>query len=209
MHKAWLPAIALAAIMGVPQSTVSQVVLFSEDFQGTLAQWTGKSNGAHSGVIVADPLDPSNRVVTFSEATAFGDIFSVEFPVSNGELLTLSFDYLGLPVAGTIPGSHGGFVGYADETAVPIVGRWLVGTDPISGADPILVDDGVWHTYTVTFDPYAFFTPSDDRILLIVEDHISPVFDVFFDNFRVETNGVVSTEESTWGVIKGHFRDHE
>jgi len=132
----------------VPSSGEAQGVVFRDDFEsGTLDQWTGKYFGPHSGIVVTDPLDGENLVVTFLQPTAGGDIFSDEFPVADGFLVTLSFDYLGLEVDGSEPGNFGGFIGYADDTIPSFgLGRWLAGTDGTSGADPILIDDGAWHS---------------------------------------------------------------
>jgi hypothetical protein len=202
--KAFVAAAILVVLIPL---TVSAQVVFSDDFEGGLGQWSGKNLGGHSGVIVVDPHNPENHVVTFMQTTDRGDIFSQEIHVTNGEMLVLHFDYLGLPVVNSIPGSYGGFVGYADDTDPETQrGCWLAATDPISEADPILIDDGTWHSYTVIFDPYDIFTPVGGVIRIKVQDHIDPTGDVFFDNFLVERLGPVATKESTWGRVKALYR---
>ncbi len=85
--------------------------LFEEDFETGLDGWIGKEGGPHSGILVVDPLRPSNTVLTFTETTTYGDIFG-EFITPPSGVLTLAFDYLGLEQEGSIPGDLGGFIGY-------------------------------------------------------------------------------------------------
>ena len=204
-----IKAAALAiAIFSIPLAVSAQIVVFNDDFESGLGQWTGKNLGAHSGAIVLDPFDPTNHVVTFLQPTSSGDIFSAEISVANGLLVALHFDYLCVALEDSEPGNHGGFVGYADDT-VPFqgLGIWLVGTDPTSGADPILIDDGSWHTYAVTFDPYGEVIPlAGDVIRILLQDFKFPAGDVFFDNIRVELLGAVVVEESTWGRVKALYK---
>jgi len=147
-------------------------------------------------------------VVTFLQPTAGGDIFSDEFPVADGFLVTLSFDYLGLEVDGSEPGNFGGFIGYADDTIPSFgLGRWLAGTDGTSGADPILIDDGAWHSYRISFDPYDETPPPANNVLrIIVEDFHAPPGDVFFDNIVVRTEQTVEVHPTSWGRIKASYR---
>ncbi len=112
---------AILTILLGPLVINAQRVLFSEDFESDLSQWIGTYAGPHSGVIVLDPLDPSNQVVAFRELTGFGDIFSYEFRVIRGEIYVLHFDYLGLPMEGSVFGNLGGFAGWAEDD-IPTLG---------------------------------------------------------------------------------------
>ena len=218
---------AILTILLGPLVINAQRVLFSEDFESDLSQWIGKYGGAHSGVIVLDPLDPSNQVVAFRELTGFGDIFSYEFRVIRGEIYVLHFDYLGLPMVGSVPGNLGGFAGWSQDLNLTM-GRWLAGTILSSGATVELIDDGAWHTYAIAFE-FLDFLPSNTTIRVMFEDwdgaHGVPG-DAFFDNIRVKemtpllrkgrevyVEGKLQTrswedpvEPTTWGRIKALYQ---
>ncbi len=110
MRKAFL-----ALVMCSPLSTTVAAgqTLFSDDFEGDLSQWVGKLGGAHHGIIVDDPLRSQNRVLTFTALNGAGDIFGSEVSVTPGQTYVLSFEYLGLPGFGGLPGDLGGFIGFA------------------------------------------------------------------------------------------------
>ncbi len=137
-------------------------VLFLEDFETDLSQWT-----SGQGVIVNDPLE-ADQALTFTGLNAGGDIWTVASFTSIPGQYILSFDYLGTC------GSQGcgGFVGY-DPGDV-----WLAGT----GGWPSLVtlpDTGQWEHITVPFTGPA-------GISLKVEDWSGAggvAGDVYFDNF--------------------------
>jgi hypothetical protein len=66
---------------------------------------------------------------------------------------------------------------------------WYYGTNAVSGADPVLVDDGQWYTYTC-----AFTAPLNigDTVRLMFEDfylggyNLADVFgDVYFDDITL------------------------
>ena len=103
------PGVALTPAVKSSQKSRRVITSYSIHYTklyDTLDQWTGKYFGPHSGIVVTDPLDGENLVVTFLQPTAGGDIFSDEFPVADGFLVTLSFDYLGLEVDGSEPGRN-------------------------------------------------------------------------------------------------------
>ncbi len=159
--------------------------VFVDDFEGDLSLWTGKSGGVHHGVIVADPLNAGNNVLSFTALNSAGDIFTVAaFDLVAGQAYTVSFDYLGLP--NQIPGGSGGFAGLSQ--GYPGTHMWYYGTNTTSGAAPILVDDGQWHTYT-----YGFTAPTTigSSIHLMFEDFryssASVAGDAFFDNVQITT----------------------
>src|SRR5205814_9854740 len=84
-----------------------------------------------------------------------GDIFSAA-PISvtdSHQQYIVSFDYLGLAQAGSVPGNLGGFLGLAASVDDWEQGRyWLAGTDA-SGINTSvgvkLTDDGAWHHYDI------------------------------------------------------------
>src|SRR5258708_7926626 len=114
--------IAITAIAASPAAGP----LFSEDFEGSLAsQWTGRGNAGTSGFIVADPIRPSNNVLSFHSLSSGGDIFSKTIGVTKSAKYRLSFDYLGKP-------GSGGIIGVSLGT--PDHHRWLAGTAGPKGA---------------------------------------------------------------------------
>lgn len=175
-------------------SPLSGYAAFYENFEGGLNAWVGYDGGPHHAVIVADPLRPGNQVVTFTEIVGGGDIFSPEVSSQGDQGIMVSFEYLGLPVAGSVPDDFGGFVGYAKNNAPhtdPSVNPdpstwdevWIGGTRSwYPGLSIHLVDDGQWHSYQFVLHP--LFSP----FRLTLEDFISSdyaVGDVFFDNISV------------------------
>lgn len=163
-----------------------------EDFEsGSLAGvWVGQGGdpSAHHGLIVTDPLDPSNKVLTFSDTNAGGDIFtsSTGFVLVPGTEYTVSFRYMGDPTKGGTPDDLGGYAGLAK--GFPGSHLWYYGTGAVSGAADVLVDDGKWRSYSYTFTaPLSIGSP----IHLMFEDfaHANYVTadvagDVYFDDIR-------------------------
>ena len=86
-------------------------VLFSDDFEGDLSAWVGKSGGAHNGAIVSDPLE-ADHALTFRQLIAAGDIFSgAAFSSGSGDYVP-SYDYL--DTCSPVPvGGCGGFIGHS------------------------------------------------------------------------------------------------
>jgi PEP-CTERM motif len=179
----------------------SATVLFSDDFEGpSLDSWTGAFGPSHQGLIVTDPLDSSNRVLTFSGLNLGGDIFtatkvslaSVSFPM-------LSFDYLGLAQLGSVPGDLGGFLGISrqldikDAATDGVEHFWLAGTIPYGSAYGAgfeaqqLVDDGLWRSYEIALSPYVTSKGMAD-VYVMIEDFVSSggvAGDAYFDNIRI------------------------
>ncbi len=151
-------------------------VLFFEDFETDLSQWT-----PGRGVIVSDPLG-SDNALSFTGLAAGGDIWTVDSFTSQSGRYVLSFDYLG--TCGYQ--GCGGFVGY-DPGDV-----WLGGT----GGWPSLVtlpDTGFWVRVTIPFTGPA-------GIRLKVEDWSGAggvAGDVYFDNFLL----VTAPEPSTYLLV--------
>jgi hypothetical protein len=161
-----------------------QVSVFADDFESGLGAWTGKNGGSHSGTIVSDPIRPNNKVLTFTNVVGAGDIFTVtQFALDPNYNYVISFEYLGLPKSGSIPGDLGGYAGLSED--LPGRQAWYYGTGTISGATDVLVDDGKWHSYTYCFRSnvtfYSIGGGSGSNVHLMFEDVIGVTGDVFFD----------------------------
>jgi hypothetical protein len=169
-------------------SLVTVYTVLAEDFESDLGLWTGKHGGAHSGSIVADPINATNRVVTFRRSATAGDMFSVEIRVDRDAEYELSFDYLGLPLLGSGSSNHGGFIGISEE--LPGRHAWIAGTDPAHTRNDI-VDDGTWHSYSFRFRISEYVRAPGGAVRVMLEDADMPgrrpgvVGDVFFDNVRL------------------------
>jgi hypothetical protein len=146
--------------------------LFYEDFGGDLSAWVGQGGNpsAHHGAIVSDPLNSTNKVLTFTQTNLGGDIFATAagFDLASGQQYIVSFKYLGYdPGGGGTPGDLGGYAGIS--AGFPGSHFWYYGTGSVSGASPVLVDDGQWHSYS-----YTFTTP------LSIGNHIHLMFEDFY-----------------------------
>jgi hypothetical protein len=161
-------AAALALVLS-PAARVEAGVIFSDNFEGTLAQWVGQGGGAHHGLIIPDALNPGNNVLSFIALNAGGDIFATAagFVVAPGQNLWLTFDY-------RTPGTSsdgGGFAGLSN--GFPGAHVWYAGTqDTYPGLSQVLIDDGQWHSYAIAIaSPFGLvhvmleeFSGSDSQI---------------------------------------------
>jgi hypothetical protein len=173
-RDSWL--IVVGAIATLTCSTAFADMLFQDDFESDLSAWTGKTGDVHHGVIVDDPLNAGNHVLTFTQKNAYGDIFTTQaFDLVAGQEYIVSFDYLGFD--GKTPGHSGGFAGLSSD--YPGTHIWYYGTTSTSQANPILIGDGQWHHYD-----YTFTAPLKigDSIHLMFEDFIGIGGDAYFDN---------------------------
>ena len=200
-----------------PRATSAATPLFSERFENDLSRWTGKSEGAHSGVIVDDPIRPGNRVLTFDAVASGGDIFSNPIAVSKNKTYRLKFDYLGQPGDG-VKGDLGGFIGSAIKT--PGHHRWLAGTQKGGAETDSLKDDGRWHTYKIDFVPggKTWFTQdgasavklrSIPELRLMLEDNFGSggvPHDAYFDNISLTECPTCSAAEQE--DVRIHVRFH-
>jgi len=156
---------------------------FSEDFEGTLSQFTDRTPATPQSAIVDDPLRSGNRVLSFVARGSGGSIFTTEAITTAGDF-TVSFEYLGLGTPGDNDGDLGGFFGIStnyDPLNHGVDHYWVAGTGSFPA--PIqLIDDGQWRTYTLTFA-----SPIGQPVFLTFEDFegSGPVAgDVYFDNIR-------------------------
>jgi hypothetical protein len=167
-------------------------VLFSEDFENGLGRWTGQGGGAHSGILVSDPLNSGRgNVLTFTGVTGGGDVLMLD-SVAAPSPFVIRFDYLGLPDAGSVPGDLGGFLGITDGLAVG--GSWLASTSSDWPQTFQLVDDGQWHTVELPQDGF------DGSFRLGLEDWAGSfgiAGDAFFDRIQVQA----VPEPSTLAII--------
>ncbi len=155
-------------------------LIISDDFETDLSQWTGKSGGAHSGVLVADPFNSANQVLSFTQLISGGDLFTVDTVTSATSTFSVEFDYLGLPKPGSEDGDLGGFFGISE--GFPDKHFWVAGTGSFPAPIP-LIDDGTWHHYSFDFtSPLSSTKP----VHLMLEDFIGSggvAGDIYFDNF--------------------------
>ncbi|NES65299.1 MAG: hypothetical protein F6K24_08560 [Okeania sp. SIO2D1] len=188
MFRAKIFAFISFLVLGLSSpSQAAYLTLFFDDFESGLSQWVGKEGEVHHGQIVTDPLDSENMVLNFTALNGRGDIFSSNSFLSASGSYRLSFDYLGIAQAGSVPDNLGGFAGYS--FGLPGAHFWLGGTSDASNAIPALEDDGVWHSYS-----FNFATMNSLRVML--EDFggsLGVAGDAYFDNVRLETIEV-STE---------------
>lgn len=198
-------------IGGIRESTAQ--ILFSEDFEGDLDQWSGKKNSLPTAIIVPDPLNGANSCIYFQNTTVGGDIFSITIPVNRTDQYLLELDYLGIPVS---PSQHGngGVAGFSDFTMSHHGTRWLLSSSltvpGIGDALAELVDNGTWHSYSVAFNPFDYTSPFGDQIRIVIEDFELPdvdfAQDAYFDNVRLVEVPTTATEASSWSAVKALFR---
>lgn len=172
----------------------AQVTLLADAFeQGNLDLWTGHSGGPHNGLIVTDPLQPTNHVLTFTGVNFGGDVFGA-LPVSvdgTFQQLKLSFDFLALPLGGVVPPEYGGFAGINADT-IGMAPFWLAGTylPEVTVPPPVktlLATDGQWHHYSIDFTQVAVAN-SLTSFFVLLEDWGglgSIPHDIYFDNVKV------------------------
>jgi hypothetical protein len=165
--------------------------LFFDDFQSNnFDAWVGKdgTSASHHGEIALDPYGGGvNLALRFSQTNSGGDIFATAagFAVTPGQQYTISFRYMGDPQRGGTPGDFGGYAGIS--AGFPGDHDWYYGTNNVSGAAPVLVDDGKWRAYSYTFTATAGMNP----IHLMFEDFYAPGYgladvarDAYFDDIR-------------------------
>jgi len=198
--------IAAISVLLFPAVCLSQAVLFDEDFESDLSSWGVLGHG----VLVADPLAPSNQVLSFTQTNAGGDMWSIPLAVDLSSTYVLSFRYLG-NAGGE---DTGGYLWLWDpEQGYPVVSpTW--GTQP-ENSQFELIDDGAWHLYQHEFTIAEIFDSSSGYIQVVVEDWngsagVNPppniAGDAFFDDIQIYELGAVENEAASWGGIKTLFR---
>ena len=185
--------LAVLSSLLICSSASATLNLFIEDFEASLDNWTGKAGGAHHGVLVSDPLNAGNQVLSFSEVNSYGDVFSIPaIELQVGQVYRISFDYLGKYMPGSQVNDFGGFLGISDVAdAPPAQGPWIFGTNEFyPGLKGHLIDDNMWHSYEYLFEwNREEYAATDDTIHIMIEDYRGSgdvVGDVFFDNIEFE-----------------------
>lgn len=159
-------AIACMALAGLSVNPAQAALLFSDSFQGTLAQWTTVG----SGVIVTDPLNGGNSVLSFTSLRSGGDIFSPSISAPAGTY-RLSFDVLGTCGASGCGAAIG--VDAPNE-------QWLA--DDSGSAPTQITQTGQWLHVDLAFTSFS------SSFVLKAEDWLGvagPAGDVYFDNICV------------------------
>jgi hypothetical protein len=172
--RRWLPALAVTLALAAPMAHAAPVSLFSETFEGPLSQWTVHEQDAF---IAVDPLQVGNHVLDFARIRSGASATSLVTVRSAGNF-TLSFDYLGLARAGSVAGDLGGSIGVSakDDDQEPL---WLGATG--TGSRLLdLVDDGLWHSYSLTFA--STVGPSVRLVLRDASSSQGVAGDAYFDN---------------------------
>ena len=147
----------------------AQAAVFSDDFEGTLAQWATIG----SGVIVADPLNGANNALSFTGLGSGGDIFSTTVTAPAGTY-RLSFDVLG--TCGVA--ACGAYIGVNAPGE-----QWLAGDGSYYTPNQI-TQTGQWLHFDLAFTTFAA------SFVIKAEDFVGvagPAGDVYFDNICVYT----------------------
>lgn len=210
--------IVLLVLAGQPsavlsaQATVSGSV-FVEDFESDLSQWVGRGGGGHNGIMVVDPLNPTNHCLTFTATTNTADLLGLEIPTAGAPRYQVSFDFLGFPEQDGIVQPLGGFIAVVSGDGGN--GISIAGTCYDNNIQVLLVCDGSWHSYTVSFDPSVIFPPPYENMRIMVEDWDGAASlscpggtpgGSLFDNIVLAPEGSVPGDTRTWGGVKALYR---
>lgn len=180
----------LGLVATLSMATMAQaavVSVFADNFESGLSKWDDSRPLSPHAKVVTDPLNASNKVLTFQVPFFAGSIFSNDTVVSPSGSYTVSFDYLGKSRRFSTPGDLGGYIGVSSADKADQL--WLGGTG--SFATPVnLIDDGAWHRYTYTFTAPGWLTTP---LRLMAEDWIGSGLvtgDAFFDNVELRGNPI-------------------
>lgn len=173
---------AVAVLVCAAQAPAFAASALNETFESGLSGWTDRNPGNPESVLVNDPLNAGNKVLSFTRLGAAGSILSNDFVYSSNGKFTLTFDYLGTPGKGGVAGNLGGFLGASSNSFLSGGEMWLAGTGNYGTAIK-LIDDGAWHSYTLTFQ-----STIGQNLRLKLEDFDAAggvAGDVYFDNLRL------------------------
>jgi hypothetical protein len=154
---------ATLSAAGYAQALTVAVKVFGTGFESGLSDWFDRNPSSPDAAVFDDPLRPGNHVLGFNRTMGSGSVFSNAQIISSGSY-TLSFDYLGVAGRGGVADDRGGYIG------VSVGGNgssqyWVGGTSNNCGTPLNLVDDGLWHSYSTTFN-----SPIGQPIRVMVED---------------------------------------
>jgi len=170
---------SLTLMLGSLTCRSASADLLFDNFEGTsslssnLSSTLWQSNA--SGSVVADPLDPTNHVLHFTQKGYGADLDSVPLTFNAGTLYQLQFDYLGTSNAA------GGFVGLSSSNV------WYFGAVPFNNGgamnNVVLTDNGTWHHYSTTV---SFMSNTTGSLMLQDWAGVSGnAGDAYFDNIRI------------------------
>lgn len=178
--------------VGAFASLTSADILFQDSFESGLGQWNGNWGGSKNGLLIADPFDSSNTVLSFTDTEIFGDTYTPTLNLTLDTTYQVSFDYLGLHLSdhsysssGAYNSNTGGSVGFASSG---FRGKsWHWGTDDHYGHSEVLVEDGQWHSYSFDFTAADLGGETSVRLFLQDLTAAGPIGDAFFDNISIRT----------------------
>lgn len=183
--------LAIATLISTIAATCSaDIVVFKENFEANnLNQWTGKSGGPTSGAIVADPLNPANKVLTFLDVNFAGDIFTSQpIDTSLNRRYVLKFDFLGT----ASDRQNGAFIGLSDAPAENANQFWIASTYPDALTAPAhiateLTADNTWRRYQIDITDLVSSNGLAQAFIMLQDwfDFGSVAGDVYFDNISV------------------------
>ncbi len=174
--------LALATLAALSLATGAQASFVTADFESGLVGWVERDPARPTAEVVADPLNSGRgNVLSFQRAGSSGTLFSTDPVNSPGGTFVLSFDYLGVPPQGQAPTYSGGYIGVVRGIDQP--GAWIGGA-PGSAARTDLLDDGAWHSYTMTFN-----SEWGNSLVVLVQDWDGAgtvARNAFFDNISLQ-----------------------
>jgi len=145
----------------LPASAFTQSVFLNDNFEGDLSEWESLGYG----VVVADPINPGNHVLSFTNTAAAGNMFTPAYECLPGATYVFSFRYLG-NAGGE---DTGGYIWLYDPADPYSPENPVWGTQPENSMFE-LIDDGQWHGYQLMFQCSDYFDPFSGQIKLTVED---------------------------------------
>eukprot|EP00742_Colponemidia_sp_Colp-10_P000768 GILJ01000834.1.p1 GENE.GILJ01000834.1~~GILJ01000834.1.p1 ORF type:complete len:539 (+),score=54.41 GILJ01000834.1:52-1668(+) len=172
--------------------------VFFDDFDNGLEKWSGRDGNKPEVALVTDPTGlGSGKVLSVTECSEIGSIFSkVPYQSASSEF-RIDFDYLG---AGLIGEYAGGLVGFCNTCINDTV--WVaVGADrPYRSYEQIEMPSlPMWRHYAVNFKYNSTAAPKGIRVVLADSCEVFPKRrnDVFFENialYAVKGGNIVTAD---------------
>ena len=144
------PLMRLSVLLGIIMAQTAAAhatVLFSDTFQGNLSEWAIQG----SGVIVPDPLDPSENALAFTRLGSGGDLWSPVIPGTGAGTYTLGFYVLG------DCGESSGCGAFFGIQTVASGEHWLAADTSWGGLVDQFPDTDTWEWVTFTFTADSAF----------------------------------------------------
>ncbi|UOA10226.1 hypothetical protein [Methylobacter sp. S3L5C] len=124
--------LAILFAVGFCSQAMANVTYFSDNFDN-LSAWTLKSGGSYASV--------SNNKLSFTSGNSQGDIFTTA---------TFNKGYFNFDYSGVAGNDAGGYFGIS--TAFAGDHTWIAGSSSLALTPVNLVNDGLFHTYSIAFD---------------------------------------------------------